>query len=243
MPAVAKRKLKISSLEPRIQSCVSWAAARLDALERAPRSLAEAPDSRFHVILRKVGYRRRTPKIQAQLQNAFETAGVRTYPEMTDPSVDRDTRIYFLRDEIPGLAHPRVLFQSERLLEDFLVHNFSHLPAFRGLRLRARQYRFPGSQRVIDLLCEDRKQKILVGVELKHGPPDRGLPTQMVDYMIELDRLAKSEGAAGFRGVVVTGQPDCRIEEDLRALCRERSFRVDWFLYQAGVQLRPREET
>ncbi len=241
MPTVAKRDLKSSSVQARIERCVSWAAERLDALERSPRSLAEAPDSQFHVILRRAGYRRRTPKIQEQLQNAFQVAGIRTYPEMTDPSVERDTRIYFLRNEIEGLAQRRVLFETERLLEDFLVHNFHHLPAFRGLRLRARQYRFPGSQRTIDLLCEDRRKKILVAVELKHGPPDRGLPTQMIDYMIELDRLSTNEGWTGFRGLVVTGQPDSRIEEDLHSLCAERSFRVDWLLYQAGIELRPRK--
>lgn len=222
---------------------MAWAAERVDALDRPPRSLAEAPDSHLRVILKKAGFRRRTPQIQEQLQAAFKAAGLWTYPELADPSVERDTRIYFSRDEIDGLAHPRVLFETERLLEDFLVNNFQHLSFFKGLRLRSRQYRFPGSQRVIDLLCEDRKRKTLVGVELKHGTPDRGLPVQMIDYMIELERLAGREGSSAFRGIVISGQPDVRLEEDLNTLCVKRGFHVDWLLYEAGIRVRPWGQT
>lgn len=240
MTVMATRTRRRTTVESRLARCAAWAAERLDALERPPTSLAEAPDSQLHVIMRRAGFRRRTPLVQERLKEAFDAHEIQTYPDLTDPSVDRDTRIYFLRGEVADLAHPRVLFDEERLLEDFLVNNFPYLPAFRGLKLRSRQFRFPGSNRVIDLLCEERRGGQLVGIELKHGAPDRGLTSQMIDYMIELERLAKSEGRPGCRGVVVTGQPDARLAEDLHALARSRGFEVDWYLYETSIRLRTR---
>ena len=135
------------------------------------------------------------------------------------------------------MTRPGALFETEHLLEDFLVANFDRLEALRGLRLRSRQYRFPGSQRIIDLLCEDRATRYLVGVELKHGPADRGLPAQMIDYMVELERLSKKEGRPGFRGVVVTGQPDSRLKRLLDGAAAEQGFRIDWLVYRASMTL------
>lgn len=229
---------KAANRDEKIEQCAEWAVERVKALARPPAGLTEAPDSQLHVILRRAGVRRRSPQILEKLQKAFDRAGIHTHPKLTDPSVERNTRVYFLPAPLPGLAPRRVLFDTEGLLEDFLVQNFEYLPPFHGLRLRARQYRFPGSSRVIDLLCEERGTRALVGVELKHQVPDRGLPSQMIDYMIELERLAEREQRLGFRGMVITGQPDPRLREDLEALAEQRGYRVDWYLYEAGIKLK-----
>jgi len=91
---------------------------------------------------------------------------------------------------------------------------------------------------VIDLLCEERKGRGLVGIELKHGPADRGLPAQMIDYMTELERLAKRERRPTFRGIVITGQPDIRLKRLLETAAAPRGWRVDWHVYQASIALR-----
>ncbi len=222
-----------------VNRAVAFYDKKLDSLAQAPQSLAQAPDSHLHVILQKAGYRRRHPKILERLAGALKDAGIDTFPSLDDPSLNRNTRVYFFRSPIPaGLAPSRALFDSERQLEEFLVNNFTALPAFRGLRLRGRQY--PLGRGRIDLLCEEKNRRgQLVGVELKHHGPNKGLVTQMRRYMTDLTRLAREEGRlAGARGIVITGQPDPDVAADLHALCSLHSFDVDWHLYQATIKLR-----
>lgn len=221
----------------KLDRCVAWIANRIDHLPRAPTSLAEAPDSRLQVLLQRAGYLRRTDHSLAAVRSAFEAAGIHTYPDLCDPGLTRDERIYFFRKPIAGLTRPGALFGTEHTLEDFLVANFDRLDVFRDLRLRSRQYRFPGSARTIDLLCEERLSRHLVAIELKYGPADKGLPAQMLDYMIELERLAKREKRPGFRGLVVTGQPDSHLQEILTATAAARGYRVEWFVYAVAIAL------
>ena len=220
-----------------IDRCVRWISERIDAIGRPPRSLAEAPDSRLQVVLQRAGYKRRTESAIDNLGAALTTAGIKTYPELSDPTLAGSERIYFFRQPIAGLNRRGALFGTERELEEFLVSNFSRLEPLRGLRLRSRQYRFPDSLRTIDLLCEDRSSRELVGIELKHGVADRGLPAQMIDYMIELELLAKKEKRPGFRGIVLTGQPDSRLADLLAGAAASRGYRVSWLIYQVDLAL------
>jgi len=67
------------------------------------------------------------------------------------------------------------------------------------------------------LLCEGRKGRDLVGVELKHGTADRCVPAQMMDYKNKVERLATREGRRGFRGVIISRRPDRRLQRLLDA--------------------------
>lgn len=233
------RRGRMSRLEKgRLDKCVGWIASRIDGLPRQPESLGEAPDSRVQVLLRRAGFLRRTDRALGAMRDALAKEGIHSYPELDDPTLGRNDRVYFFRTPIPGLSRPGALFNDEHTLEDFIVSNFDRLPSLRGLRLRSRQYRFPGSQRTIDLLCEDRPGRHLVGIELKHGPADRGLPAQMIEYMVELERLAKRERRGGFRGIVITGQPDPKLRDVLASASAAHGYRVDWLVYEASISLR-----
>ena len=221
-----------------LDRAVKYYKRKLDQLTESPRTLKHAPDSHLHVILRHAGYERKGPKVLGELSTCFEKAGIATFPELTDPRVKRTTRIYFFQGCVPeGLAQSGPLFPTEKLLETFLVTNFEILDVFKGLKLRRRQYRFPDSK-TIDLLCEERATRRLVGIEIKHEAPDSGLVNQMGSYMKNLLNLAEAEKrAAGARGVIITGLPDPDIAGALRSVCRDMNYQVDWYLYRADLKL------
>jgi len=158
--------------------------------------------------------------------------GVAPFPELTDPSVSRDTRIYFFLGEAPAnLTHERALFRNEKELERFLVANFYYVPIVEGLRLRRPQYLVGGKR--VDICCEETETDRLVGVGLKCREADSGLPVQMNNYMRRLERLAAKENRSGARGMVITGQPTPAIERDLRTLCKRDGHDVSWHYYTA----------
>ena len=217
---------------------VAFYRAKLDALAEPPQSLGQAPSSWLRIVLNNAGYAKIHPRILERLGPALTEAGIEPYPSLDDPLLPRDTRLYFFNIPKPGgLAPLGALFKTERLLEDFLVDNFSALPLFKGLKLRRRQFPLEQGQR-IDLLCEERGTRRLVGVELKHHGPDTGLVNQMSRYMAALTNLANEEGRdAGARGMVITGQPDLNISAKLRAMCTRERYDVSWHLYRASIKL------
>ncbi|HEC08123.1 MAG TPA: hypothetical protein ENI86_00990 [Acidimicrobiales bacterium] len=223
-----------------ISKPVRYYLTKLNSLPEAPQTTRQAPDSALHVILKKAGYQKKGPKVLKELDAALRDAGIETFPRLTDPRIEKDTKIYFFRSPMPeGLAQSAELFTSEDQLEEFLVNNFKYLRLFEGLRLRGRQYEFPNSKR-IDLLCEESRSGRLVGVELKHHSPNPGIVTQVSGYMRQLLKLSRlEERAAGARLVVITGLPDPNIAADLRALCRDRGYEIEWHLYRARLEFLP----
>lgn len=59
----------------------------------------------------------------------------------------------------------------------------------------------------------------------------------MLEYLVELERLAMREKRPGFRGILVTGQPDPRLQEVLAAADAARGFQVDWLVYDVAIAL------
>jgi hypothetical protein len=213
---------------------------RLSALERQPSGLTDAPDSHLPVIVDKAGFKACKVTTLRRIQQAIDDAGIYVYPRLDEPGIGRETRIYFSHsaDTFRGLAAPRLLFGSESQLKEFVVKNFSALDAFKGLDLRAEEYRVaPPKGLRVDILAVDRGSRELVAIELKHAAPDRGLVQQMSEYLTALRQLATSEGRPGARGIVVTGHLDRPVKASLDDLMAKRGFRVDWLLYRVNLQI------
>ena len=51
--------------------------------------------------------------------------------------------------------------------------------------------------------------------------------------MIALGRQAEKEGRPGARLLIVTGQPDRNLQQQVRELAATRGVKSDWLLYQA----------
>ena len=157
------------------------------------------------------------PRLLEELEERFQEAGIRTHPELTDPSNTPKTRIHFfdLKQPVPGFQQPRQLFAEEKELSRFLWMNWDALPYVKkaGLRIRGREMRIAGNC-IVDFLEEDKKTDELVGFELKAAEGDDRVVGQAAKYMSSLATQAEKEDRSGARLIIVTGQPD----EDLAGL-------------------------
>ena len=89
--------------------------------------------ARFHIVptaclstlVREAGYERISSKLLEELEDRMREAGIRTFPELTDPSNTRKTRIHFfdLNKPVPGFQQPQQLFAEEKELSRFLWMN------------------------------------------------------------------------------------------------------------------------
>ena len=233
--------LPLRAMEDRLQRLVAKCRSRVDALESPPVSLSHTPDSTLGKLAREAGYERISEKFCELLGARLRDAGLGTHPELVDPMNTRDTRIHFfdLDHPLPGIQPTRVLFQEERQLSDFLVKNFAALSYVRknGLKLRRSEARIAAGC-VVDLLAEDTKTRELVGFELKAEAADERVVAQAAKYMIALGRQAEKEGRPGARLLIVTGQPDRNLQQQVRELAATRGVKSDWLLYQVSVDLK-----
>ena len=221
---------------PDLQRAVDFVENRLRQLPQPPTSKASAPDSKLRILLSKAGYRRRSERILAELQSAFEKRHIACDPKVDDPRNKRDTRIHFFRDQLPdGLVHESALFQEEKHLEQFIEANYAVLAAFRGLELVKRQYPLGPNGKHIDLMFRDTSTGDLVGVELKKGPPDERTVQQLKTYLGDLEVEAKRK-ECGFRLILITGQPDVAIEETLGQLCHGGPVELWRYKVDLGVE-------
>ena len=172
--------------------------------------------------------------------NACAAAGIRTFPELTDPSNTRKTRIHFFdrKKPVPGFQQPRQLFAEEKELSRFIQMNWAALAYVKkaGLRIRGAEMRIADNC-IVDLLAEDKKTGELVGFELKAGEADDRVVGQAAKYMQSLARQAAKEDRPGARLLIVTGQPDESLAERVQAHAEKHGVKTQWLLYRVSIEL------
>ena len=176
----------------------------------------------------------------AQLEQAFTAAGVTTYPRLTDPDLELEDRVYFLEasDDIEGLAPRRALFRDEQTLQEFVWSHRDWFPDLRRLVLHDFSLQVVlDSGRRIDILCERRGSKQLVGIELKvRGPDDRAVG-QLEQYLDDLADHAKNHGFESTHLIVITGQPDQSVRRKVERYAAVHGLEITFLLYQVDMKL------
>ena len=169
------------SKEDRLQRLIEKTRRRVDEKPEATRSLSHSPNSLLGVLVREGGYERVSTKFLEELDDRLQAEGIASFPELTDPSNDRKTRICFFDSSkpVPGFQRPRELFADEKELSRFLWMNRTVLAYLKKnrLRIRGREVRIADNS-IIDLLAEDTDTGELVGFELKAGGADDRLVGQ-----------------------------------------------------------------
>lgn len=228
--------------EVRLQRLVAKCRTRVDALETPPVSLSHTPDSTLGRLAREAGYERVSDKFCEVLAQRLTEVGLTTHPALFDPMNTRGTRIHFFdsKHPIPGIQNTRVLFGDERQLSDFLVKNFAALTYIRkqGLKLRRSEARIAAGA-IVDLLAEDTHTRELVGFELKTEAADERIVAQAAKYMSALKIQADKEDRPGARLLIVTGQPDPNLRDQVQELAASRGVPTEWLLYKVSVELKP----
>lgn len=228
--------------EERLERLVAKCRARIDALEVPPVSLSHTPSSTLGRLARDAGYERLSEKFCEVLAERLKSHGLGTQPALSDPFNTRKTRVHFydLLHPIPGVQDTRVLFDDERQLSDFLVKNFAALTYIRkhGLKLRRSEARIAAGA-IIDLLAEDTTTHELVGFELKADAAGDRIVGQAGRYMTALRSQAEKEGKPGARLLIVTGQPDPNLNDQIQQLATSSGVKTEWLLYQVSVDLKP----
>jgi len=229
------------SKEERLQRLVEECHDKIGPADApAPSSLSRTPKMLLKTLLKGAGYKRIVPQFLVLLDTRFKESSIGTFPDLTDPTITRDTWIYLfdLAKPIPGVQPSRVLFSEEKQLSRFLVNNFKALTYIKRAGLR-----FLGSEVhldegcIIDLLAEDAKSRELVGFELKAQEAKDGLAHQSARYMRALARRAESDGRPGARLLIVTGQPDQDLHRDIQALADKEKVKTQWLLYRVNIEL------
>ncbi|QYL24428.1 hypothetical protein [Mycolicibacterium diernhoferi] len=224
----------------RIARLVEKTRQRVEKTPVSVRQLRHMPSSTLGVLVREAGYARTSQKLLLELADQLHAAGVGFSPELVDPANTPKSRIYFFDAARPvrGLQPTRELFKDEAQLSRFLWLNQDFLAyAAKNLRIRDREKRIaPGAK--IDLVAIDTKTRELVGIELKAEVPDQGIVAQAAKYMKALKELAELEGRPGARLMIVTGQPDEELAENVQAHADRLGVKTDWFLYRVRFELR-----
>lgn len=224
----------------KIEECVAHYREKLRALPRPPQSLSKAPDSRLQVILKKVGAKRRSAHLLEQLEEAFNAAGVTTYPRLTDPDLGLEDRVYFLEsaDGIEGLAPQRALFRDERTLQEFMWSHRDWFPDLRKLGLHEfSEQAVLDSGRRIDILCKRKGSRQLVGIELKVREADDRAVGQLEQYLSDLADHARNHGFESTHLIVITGQPDQSVRERVERYAAAHHLEVTFLLYRVDMRL------
>lgn len=228
--------------EGKLQRLVDETRKRVDREGDSTPNLKQSPSSYLRTLIQQAGYERKSEKLLEELDERLDAAGIATHPNLRDPSIGPDTRIFFfdLKRPIPKFQQPRQRFAEEKELSRFLAMNWAALPYIKkaGLRFRNREVRLDGSA-IIDLLAVDKKTDELVGFELKVADGDDRLLGQAARYMSCLSAQAKKEGRAGARLIIVTGQPNPDLDRRVRELGTHYGVRTEWLLYSVTVDVFP----
>ena len=226
--------------EDKLQRLVDDVRKRVDREADSAPSLKQSPSSYLSTLVQQAGYLRKSDKLLADLDDRLDSAGIGTHPNLRDPSIGSDTRIFFfdLKWPVPKFQQPRQRFAEEKELARYLALNWAALPYIKkaGLRFRAREFRLDGSA-IIDLLAVDKKTNELVGFELKVDDDDGRLFDQAARYMTWLAKLAKHEKRRGARLIIVTGQPNPDLAARVRELASRYEVPTEWLLYKVNVEL------
>lgn len=83
----------------------------------------------------------------------------------------------------------------------------------------------------------DKKSNELVGFELKATGADERIVAQSAKYMKALTAQAKKECRAGARLLIVTGQPDETLAEQVQDAARKHGVKTSWLLYRVTIDL------
>ena len=122
-------------------------------------------------------------------------------------------------------------------LERFLAENFPFL--FPGLALVKTEFELASGNKA-DMLAKDQTTGEWVVIELKPAIPDRGVVSQIVDYMQEVRSAPPSKRAGrGVRGMVITGEADPVLQEHVQVLAAQEGFKLDWLVYRIEMTLAP----
>lgn len=226
--------------EGKLQRLVEETRKRVDREGDATPNLKQSPNSYLRTLVQQAGYARKSDKLLEELDERLDAAGIGTHPNLKDPSIGPDTRIFFfdLRRPIPKFQQPRQRFAEEKELSRFVALNWAALPYIKkaGLRFRGREFRLDGSA-VIDLLAFDKKTDELVGFELKVAEGSDRMLGQVARYMPCLVNQAKKEGRSGARLIVITGQPDPGLASSVQDLAMRYGVKTEWLLYNVSIEL------
>lgn len=231
---------RLVSKEERLERLITKTRSRIDARPGAARSLSQSPDSLLGTLVREAGYERSSPKLLQTLEQRLLDVGIATYPELTDPGNTPRTRIHFFdrKRPVPGYQHPRHLFAEEKELSRFLILNKDVLPYCKknNLDIRGSEVRIADNCR-IDLLAVDKKSGELVGFELKATGADERIVAQSAKYMKALAAQAEKEDRPGARLLIVTGQPDETLAEQVQDAAKKHGVKTSWLLYRVTIDL------
>lgn len=224
--------------DAKIEACVEHYRRLVE--KKPPKSLSQAPDAKLRRIVTRAGAKRRSPKLLAQLAQAFAEAGLTTYPSLTDTELSSEDRVYFLdsADPVKGLAKDHELFRSEIELQKFVFEYRDWFPSLRNLGLHEfdPQRRLESGRRV-DFLCKKRGSRQLVAIELKVRVLDDRAGGQLQDYVDDLAAHAKKHDFDSAQLVVISGQPDKRIRGRVEEYGAKHGVEVKFLLYRIQMKL------
>jgi hypothetical protein len=225
--------------EDRLDRLVKKTRDRVDNAAPSARLLKHMPSSKLGVLVKEAGRTRRSPEFLDELGDRLRAAGIDFSPDLLDEANTPTTSIYFFdaKRGVKGLRPARELFKEEVQLSKFLWMNKQFLSqATKRLRLTDREKVLaPGARP--DLVAVDTKTHELVGIELKAGEPDQGIVAQAAKYMKALKVQALAEERPGARLMIVTGQPNEELAEQVQVHAEWIGVKCEWLLYRVRFEL------
>ncbi|MGV0646753.1 hypothetical protein ABQE44_25545 [Mycolicibacterium sp. XJ2546] len=213
---------------------------RVQQVPTSARLLKHMPSSKLRVLVREAGYKRTSRSFLDEFGERLHEVGIDFSPDLLDVDNTPDTRIYFFDAKRPveGLRPARQLFNKEAELAHFLWANKHFLgQAVQNLRLRDREKRLaPGSRP--DMVALDTKTGELVGIELKVKWPDQGIVAQAAKYMTALKSQAEADGLRGARLLIITGQPNAQLANQVQVQAERIGVKCEWLLYSVRFELK-----
>ncbi len=206
-------------------------------VEDLDQSLVDETPVRQHllkVVLARCGRRKRSDALLAELTAALQARGIHARPRLNESGIGLDTRIEFSRRPVT-IWETGLTFPDEKSLEDVIYQHYRRIPALSHLRSPRRQVRLPSGRR-IDLLFEEMGTNALVVAELKVSTGGRITGPQVIDYICEFRTTPPARGRE-VHGLLVTGEPNTRLERQVKALAEEAGVRVQWLCYRLNVEV------
>ncbi|MGV0795784.1 hypothetical protein ABQF26_02380 [Mycolicibacterium elephantis] len=84
----------------------------------------------------------------------------------------------------------------------------------------------------------DTKSRELVGIELKAKWPDQGIVAQAAKYMTALKHRAEADGLRGARLMIITGQPNAQLADQVQVQAENIGVKCEWLLYSVRFELK-----
>lgn len=209
--------------------------AKLRADERSTKTMRVFTDASLRRVVQQAGFERRGSRNLALIEAALKRRGVFADPPLTRPGLDWEERIYFTRTpQEPRSTERRIGFRTERDLEEFLVDNFDLV--WPDLRLEGRQWEVQSGK--IDLLARDDDGYVVI--ELKKDRPTKDLVHAVARYIEDVEKWVAERGRSeSVRGLIVTGQHDARMHEQLADLALARGHQIDWQMFRLEMVMEP----